>query len=122
VEVKQRRPTEKHWASVGGVWLLVSHWKSLTVGFGTGNPAALAAPGPAATAMAAAQARAAPDITGCLSRRSKERTICTSIVAGMHRLPNGSVLAAANGQNSATCQQRLQEDVFAAQPVYLRRF
>src|SRR6266849_2341898 len=71
--------------------------------------------------MAAPQARAAPDIAGCLSRRSKERTIGTSIVAGMHRLPNGSVLAAANGQNSATCQQRIQEDVFAAQPVYRRR-
>ena len=91
VGVKQRRLTEKQLASVGGVWLPVSHWKSLTVGFGAGNlAAALAVPGPAAIAMAAAQARAATALAGCLSRGNKERTICTSIVAGMHRLPNGS--------------------------------
>jgi hypothetical protein len=46
-------------------------------------------PGPAATAMAAAQARAPAALAGCLSLESKERTICTSIVAGGHRLPNG---------------------------------
>src|ERR1700730_5793500 len=98
VGVMQRRPTEKQLASVGGVWLPVSHWKSLIVGCGAGSlAAALAVPGPAVTAMAAAQARAAA-LAGCLSRSSKECTICTSIVAGVHRLPNGSVLAVAYGK------------------------
>ena len=69
--MKQRRPTEKQLASVGGVWLPVSHWKSLTVGFGAGNAAAaLAMPGPAATAMAAAHAGFAPWAATALEVRS----------------------------------------------------
>jgi hypothetical protein len=60
-------------------------------------------------------------IAGCLSRENMERTIGTSIVAGMHRLLNGSGASRIERANSATSQQPLQEDVFAARPVYWRR-
>jgi hypothetical protein len=49
VEVKQRRPTAKQFASVGGVVLPLRYWKSETAGAGAGSAAAAAIIVPAGT-------------------------------------------------------------------------
>jgi hypothetical protein len=50
--VKQVRPTDSHWASVGGVTLVEMSCQSLTVGCGTGAAVAEAWPANSATRVA----------------------------------------------------------------------
>ncbi len=84
VGVKQRRFTEKQFASVGGVWLAVRNWNSLTAGNGTGS-LAMAAPSAAGAIASAAVPQASTVIARMpfLMRANLRRTICTSIIAGI---------------------------------------